>query len=279
MVNLKINILKPHHVPSNDVYHQKDEDTIIHEQILRVPDSEKLKVLISTDTEINKLEVFVRNKKDDANAFHSYVDGATTQFNPNSFTTLNKPKEIRTSENNLEEDKDMLPNVESLTDDDLRWWLKYCNAEVGPIVDSTRKMYQSKLTSLLQKRESMKLVSQNSERSPKTNQSPNIEHLTGREILTISKRKHIQNGSDYEIPKYDCMQDQNTRVIHTVSKLRRIQNGDNRDIQDQERKSMIKDGMIKKTFLSLLRAFVTLIKLILFAVSGIVTYYLVFESD
>ena len=60
MVNLKINILKPHHVPSNDVYHQKDEDAIIHEQIFRVPDSEKLKVLISTDTEIDKIEVFVK---------------------------------------------------------------------------------------------------------------------------------------------------------------------------------------------------------------------------
>ena len=279
MVNLKINVLKPHNVTSNNVYHHKDEDTIIHEQILRVPDSEKLKVLISTDTEIDKIEVFVKNKKDDADAFNSYVDAVTTQSSPNSFTNLTKPNEVRTPQNIFEEDDDKLQDVESLTDDDLRWWLICCNAQVGPIVDSTRKMYQSKLASLLQERKALKLVSQISGKFPKMNESPNIEHLTGREIHTISKRKNISCGSGREIQKHERMQDQNTRVIHTFSKLKRSQHGDNRNIPNHELEVMKKDGMIMKTFLSLLRAFVTLIKLILFAVSGMVTYYLVFESE
>ena len=279
MVNLKINVLKPHHVTSNDLNLKKAEDTIIHEQILRVPDSEKLKVLISTDTEIDQVEVFVKNKKDDANAFDSYADGATIQCDPNSFTNLNKPNEIRTPKNIFEEDADKLQDVESLTDDDLRRWLTCCNAQVGPIVDSTRKMYQSKLASLLQERKSLKLVSQISGKFPKMNESPNIEHLTGREIHTISKRKHISSGSGCEIQKHDRMQDQNTRVIRTFSKLKRIQHGDNRDIPNHELEVMKKHGMIMNTFLSVLRAFVTLSKLILLAGFGMVTYYLFFESD
>ena len=279
MVNLKINVLKPHHVTSSDVYHKKAEDTIIHEQIFRVPDSEKLKVLISTDTEIDKIEVFVKNKKEDADAFNSYVDAATTESSLNCFTNLNKPNEIRTAKNIFEEDEDKLEDVESLTDDDLRWWLKRCNAQVGPIVDSTRKMYQSKLASLLQERKSLRLVSQISGKFPKMNESPNIEHLIGREIHTISKRKHISSGSGCEIQKHDSMQDQNTRVMHTFSKLKGSQHGDNRDIPNHELEVMKKDGMIMKTFLYLLRAFVALSKLILFAGFGMVTYYLIFESD
>ena len=112
MVNLKINVLKPHYVTSNDKCHGKDEDTIVHEQIFRVPDSEKLKVLISTDTEIDKIEVFVKNKKEDADAFNSYVDAATTISSPNCFPNLNKPNEIRTPTNIFEEDEDMESKVQ-----------------------------------------------------------------------------------------------------------------------------------------------------------------------
>ena len=55
------------------------------------------------------------------------------------------------------------------------------------------------------------------------------------------------------------------RIIYTFSKFKRSPPGDNRDIPNHELEVMKKDGMIMKTFLYLLRAFVALSKLILFA--------------
>ena len=253
MVNLKINVIKPQQVDRNQnksclfaplqekVELENENDALIHEQILHVPESEKLKVIISTDTEIDKIDVFVKNKKDSFMSFNSHLDKAF----PNVQQTTKKPNIFPTPENYFEDNEDELQDVESLSDDDLRWWLKNCSVDVGPITGSTRKIYQSKLATLLKERKSLRL---NSGNFPKLNQSPKIDDLTTREIHTVSKLRNIQRGLSDEVPK-------------------------------QEIEAGKKGGIVRNTMVYLLSAFVALLKFTLFALSGMVAYYLVFDSD
>ena len=248
MVNLKVKVIKPRQGDLKNGYasstHQelgygREEGLIIYEQIMHIPESENLEVFISTDAEIRKFDVFVENNRVEKTTVNGSLSSNSETSVPNGHARSNQSDMFKTPEIDVDNDDEEFTQVESLPDDDLRRMLKSCNVMVGPIVDSTRKMYQNRLSSLIRERKSLRKMVPEEYKSSNTN--------------GINKSMRCANSA---------------RITDSEPTFER-------NITEKDEKA----GFLARTFLFLLKLFVTIIKIKLSLFVGFVAYHLVFESD
>ena len=239
MVNLKVKITEP---TLSRIEPEKEDELIIHEQIIRVPNSEKLKVLISTDTEVDNIDVFLKNGKENVINLDSSLDGGSKT--PHGRTKFNRSNEFKALENDCENDWDHL-DIESLSDDDLRMKLQLFKVQVGPIIGSTRRLYQNKLAFLLQKRKDL------------LHYTKNCDVDESREIRNIKK---VNTFSVYNQAELDGYHNSLDREHTHLKKAKRV-------------------GILMRAFWSVVHFLTDCLKLALLSIFGLFLYYLVFDSD
>ncbi|XP_022242634.1 emerin homolog 1-like [Limulus polyphemus] len=105
-------------------------------------------------------------------------------------------------------------NITNLTDDELFVWLKEAGVDVGPIIDSTRAVYQRKLAHLLQNKDQEERSEENTDEEQQQNsQSPVVCDRTRDWTNELRRRplasthspcsEHLQSGSLYGLRRLD----------------------------------------------------------------------------
>ena len=239
MVNLKVKVTEPT-LPG--ITAGKESELIIHEQIIRVPNSEKLKVLISTDTEVDNIDVFLKSRKENVINLDSSLDGGSKTLHGR--IKFNGSDEFKALENDCENDWDHL-DIESLSDDDLRMKLQRFKVQVGPIIGSTRKLYQNRLASLLQKRKGW------------LEYTKNCDVDESREIRNIKKV--------------------NTFSVHNQAELDGYHNSLDREHTNLKKAKRV--GILMRAVWSVVHFLTDCLKLALLSIFGLFLYYVVYDSD
>ena len=239
MVNLKVKVTDP---TLSRIEPEKEDELIIHEQIIRVPNSEKLKVVISTDTEVDNIDVFLKNRKENVINLDTSLNGGSKT--PHGRTKFDKSDKLQALENDWEKDWEHL-DIESLSDDDLRMKLLRFKVQVGPIIGSTRKLYQNKLASMLQKRKGW---------------------------LDYTKKFDVDESREIR----------NIKKVNTFSICNQADLDGCQNILDREHTHLKKAkrvGILMKPFWSVFHFLVDCLKLALLSIFGLFLYYLIFDSD
>jgi len=111
--------------------------------------------------------------------------------------------------------KDYAEEVSALTNEELRNRLKNLGINVGPVVESTRKIYEKKLVNLMSKAESGFSTDDNEEATPvgaEVEEPPKVVRRTRKKASEdLSKAEPVENFSD----------DDDIPIVHNTSSRRR----------------------------------------------------------
>ena len=261
----------------------KKDDEVVYEAKLLIPAPEKATVVLSRDS-TGECDIIVTNKprksfvKEGGSMKMVKVDSTSMiEQTANNKHPIRNDKIVQTS---VVEDLDPI-QVENLTDKDLYRKLKSFNVDVGPIVDSTRSMYQNKLVGLMQKkRKSMEKSS--------LLDVYEIPRSLDIEDDMISKKRAIQceHYSDDEdvLDKNSFDEDQSNVLIDPKNIACSIRGSTLANItfspaHQGNGSSKQEVGSTWKTISYIGRLIATLLKIIMLTCLGLIIYYVVFDSE